>query len=70
MTSQTKEVVKKMLHSVPEKLEQVSISIETLLDLNSLLIEEAVGHLLAVEQRKQSTTPAADTGGWLLLTEE
>jgi hypothetical protein len=52
-----------MLHSVPEKLEQVSISIETLLDLNSLLIEEAVGHLLVVEQRKQSTTPAADTGG-------
>jgi hypothetical protein len=40
-----KEVVKKMLHSVPEKLEQVAISMETLLDLNSLSIEEAVGHL-------------------------
>jgi hypothetical protein len=40
-----KEVVKKMLHSVPKKLEQVAISMETLLDLNSLSIEEAVGHL-------------------------
>jgi hypothetical protein len=38
-----KEVVKKMLHSLPEKLEQVAISMETLLDLNSLSIEEATG---------------------------
>jgi hypothetical protein len=44
-----KEVVKKMLHSVPEKLEQVAISMETLLDLNTPSIEEAAGHLRAVE---------------------
>jgi hypothetical protein len=43
------EVVKNMLHSVPEKLEQVAISMETLLDLNSLSIEEAMGHLHSVE---------------------
>jgi uncharacterized membrane protein YgcG len=67
-----KDVVKKLLHSVPEKLEQVAISMETLLDLNSLSIEEAAGHLRDVEQRRQkrSTSPAADTGGCLLLTEE
>jgi uncharacterized membrane protein YgcG len=65
-----KVVVKTMLHSVLEKLEQVAISMETLLDLNSLSIEEAAGHLRAVEQRKKSTTPAADAGGRLLLTEE
>jgi hypothetical protein len=67
-----KEVVKKMLHSMPEKLEQVAISLETLLDLNSLLIQEAAGHLRAVEQRrkKRSTSPAADTGGRLLVTNE
>jgi hypothetical protein len=65
-------VVKKMLHSVPEKLEQVAISMETLLDLNSLLIEEATSHLLVVEQRRKkgAATPAADAKGRLLLTEE
>jgi hypothetical protein len=40
-----KEAIKCILHVVPENLEQVTISIETLLDLNSLSIEEAVGHL-------------------------
>jgi hypothetical protein len=60
-----------MLHSVPEKLEQVAISMETLLDLNSLSIEEAVSHLWEVEQRKKGpSSPAVDTGGRLLLTEE
>jgi hypothetical protein len=44
-----KEVVKKMLHLVPKKFEQVAISMETLLDLNSLSIEEAMGHLHSVE---------------------
>jgi hypothetical protein len=64
-----KELIKKMLHVVLEKLEQVAISMETLLDLDSLSIEEAVGHLLAVEQRKK-TTPTKEAGGRLLLTEE
>ncbi|KAG8095916.1 hypothetical protein GUJ93_ZPchr0013g34734 [Zizania palustris] len=44
-----KEVIKKMLHVVPDKLEQVAISMETLLDLELLSLEEAVGHLRAVE---------------------
>jgi hypothetical protein len=43
------EVFKKMLYSVPEKLEQIAISMETLLDLNSLSIKEATGHLCAIE---------------------
>jgi hypothetical protein len=66
-----KEVVKKLLHSVLEKLEQVSISMETLLDQNSLSIEEASGHLRAVLQRKKTTaSPAMNAGEWLLLIEE
>jgi hypothetical protein len=66
-----KEVLKKMLHSVSEKLEQVAISMETLLDLNSLSIEEATSHLLAVEQRrKKGAVPAADVEGRLLMTDE
>jgi hypothetical protein len=67
-----KKVVKKMLQSIPENLEQVAISMETLLDLDSLSIEEAAGHLQAVEnQRKKKTSrPAKDGGGELLLTAE
>jgi hypothetical protein len=40
-----KKVVKKMLQSMPEHLEQVVISMETLLDLNTLSIEEATAYL-------------------------
>jgi hypothetical protein len=45
---------------------------ETLLDLDSLSIEEAVGHLQAVEnQWKKKVAPSAsDVGGQLVLTEE
>jgi uncharacterized membrane protein YgcG len=64
-----KEVIKRMLHSIPEKLEQVTISMETLLNLDSLLIEEVVGHLWVVEQRKKPPAPK-ENGGRLLLTEE
>jgi hypothetical protein len=64
-----KEVIKKILHSMPEHLEQVAISIETLLDLNSMSIEEATSHLRAVEQRKKKLSGGAKDGQ-LLLTEE
>jgi hypothetical protein len=67
-----KKVVKKMLQSVPEDLEQVAISMETLLDLDKMSIEVAAGHLQAVEShrnRKQSST-GKEVAGQLLLTEE
>jgi hypothetical protein len=64
-----KEVIKKLLHVIPDNLEQVAISIEMLLDLDSLSIEEAVSHLRAVEQRKKPP-PDKESGGRLLLTEE
>jgi hypothetical protein len=44
-----KVVIKRMLHTVPDKLQQVVISMETLLDLDSLSIEEVVDHLCAVK---------------------
>jgi hypothetical protein len=66
-----KEVMKKLLHSMPEKLEQVAILIETLLDLKSMLFEEAISHLLTVEQRrKKGATCADDAEGRLLMTKE
>jgi hypothetical protein len=44
-----KEVIKRMPHVIPEKLEHVAIFMETLLDLNSLSIEEAISHLRTVK---------------------
>ncbi|XP_066382254.1 uncharacterized protein [Miscanthus floridulus] len=63
------EIVCKMLQVVPENLAQVAISIETLLDLNDLSIEEITGRLRAVEQWRQAP-PVTDNQGRLLLCEE
>jgi hypothetical protein len=67
-----KKVVNNMLQSVLDHLKQVAISIETLLYLDALSIEEAAGHLQVVENRrkKKSAVPAQDVGGQLLLTKE
>lgn len=68
------EVVQKLLQVVPEHLQQIAISIETLLDVNELSLEEVTGRLRSVEQRKQRKTAAAssrvDANGRLLFTEE
>ena len=64
------EIMKKMLQVVPDHLEQVAISIETLLDVNDLTVEEVTGRLRNVEQRKKNTISAVDKVGRLLLTEE
>ncbi|XP_066354890.1 uncharacterized protein [Miscanthus floridulus] len=63
------EVVRKMLQVVPEHLAQVAISIETLLDINNISVEEVTGRLRAVEQRRKPV-PVLDNQGWLLLCEE
>lgn len=47
------EIVKKMLHVVPDHLEQVAISIETLLDVHNLSVEELIGRMCGVEDRKK-----------------
>lgn len=63
------DVVRKMLQVVPDHLSQVAISIETLLDLNTISIEEVTGRLRAVEQRRKPP-PVVDNQGRLLLCEE
>jgi hypothetical protein len=66
-----KSIVKRLLHAVPDHLEQVVISIETLMDLDIVSVEEVTSRLRAVEQRKKaSSAPIKDTSGRLLLTEE
>jgi hypothetical protein len=41
-------VVRKMLQVVPDHLAQVAVSIKTLLDINSITIEEVTGMLCIV----------------------
>jgi hypothetical protein len=62
-------VVKKMLRVLPQRYAQIAISIETLLDLKTLTIEELVGRLRMAEDQIgiESVTNKA---GRLLLTEE
>jgi hypothetical protein len=48
----------------------VAISIETLPDLNSMLIEEATNHLCAVEERKKKSSSGSKEGRLLLIKEE
>ena len=64
------ELVKKMLQVVPDHLDQVAISIEILLDVNDLTVEEVTRRLRNIEQRKKNTASAVDKEGRLLLTEE
>ena len=45
------------------------ISIETLLDINNIFVEEVTGRLCAVEQRRKPA-PVLDNQGRLLLCEE
>jgi hypothetical protein len=63
------EVVQKMLQVVPEHLSQVAISIETLLDINNISVEEVTSMLRAVEQRRKPA-PVLNNKGRLLLCEE
>ncbi|CAN6169870.1 unnamed protein product, partial [Urochloa humidicola] len=69
-TIEEKEAVTKYLRVVPEKYEQVAISIETLLDLKALSIEEVTGRLKTVEDRASRRAGRVTAGGNLLLTHE
>ncbi|KAL6622998.1 hypothetical protein ACP70R_032877 [Stipagrostis hirtigluma subsp. patula] len=64
-------VVKKMLRVVPKKYGQVAVSIEMMMDLKAMPLEELIGRLHVAEGRAAEEAAAADGGGaQLLLTEE
>ena len=60
--------VRKFLRAVPQKYRQMATSIETLLDLRTMSIEELSGRLLTVEEN--SALDSDDHSGRLLLTAE
>ena len=69
VTIDKEEAVSKFLHSVPAKYIQIALSIETMLDLSTLTIEDVAGRLRAMDERLGQATATKDSGK-LLLTEE
>ncbi|WVZ50181.1 hypothetical protein U9M48_001459 [Paspalum notatum var. saurae] len=64
------EVVGKYLRAAPKRLEPVVVSMETLLDLSELTIEDVTGRLRAYEDRLVPSAEQAAEGDKLLLGKE
>jgi hypothetical protein len=62
-------VMQKILRVVPDQYSQMACSIETLLDLNTVSVEELIGRLRSSEGRGGRSAKQS-AGGVLLLTEE
>ena len=69
VTIDEEEAVSKYLHSMLVKYIQIALSIETMMDLSTLTIEDVTGRLWAVNERLEQATATKDSGK-LLLTEE
>jgi hypothetical protein len=65
-----KKVILKYLRIVPKKYKQMARSIESLLDLNTMSIEELTGRLKVCEEDDEDEPAGTAGGGQLLLTEE
>ena len=63
--------VEKLFRCIPEKYKQMARSIESLLDLSTMTIEEAIGRLKVVDtDEPHSLSGPITTGGKLLLSRE
>ena len=55
---------------MPAKYIQIAFSIETILDLSTLTIEDVTGHLRAVDESLEQAIAMEDNGKLLLIEEE
>jgi hypothetical protein len=63
--------VEKLFWCIPEKYKQITHLIESLLDLSTMSIEEAIGHLKVVDgDEPQPLSEPITVGGKLHLTRE
>jgi hypothetical protein len=63
--------IEKLFRYIPEKYKQIARSIESLLDLSTMSIEEAIGHLKVVDGDEPHPLSGPITvGGKLHLTHE
>jgi hypothetical protein len=64
-------VVEKLFQCIPEKYKQIARSIESLLDLSTMSIEEAIGRLKVIDgDEPQPLSEPITIGGKLHLTQE
>jgi hypothetical protein len=61
--------IEKLFRCIPEKYKQIAHSIESLLDLFTMTIEEAIGRLKVVDEPQALSRPIT-IGGKLHLTQE
>jgi hypothetical protein len=63
--------IEKLFRRIPEKYKQITRSIESLLDLSTMSIEEAIGHLKVIDDDKpQPLSGPITIGAKLHLTQE
>jgi hypothetical protein len=70
VTNDEEDVVAKYLRVVPTKYVQIALSLETLMYLSTLTIEDVTGHLKAVDDRVKATAMTMASGKLLLTKEE
>jgi hypothetical protein len=63
--------IEKLFRCIPEKYKQITRSIKSLLDLSTMSIEEAIGHLKVIDgDEPQPLSGSITIGGKLHLTQE